>query len=76
MLTPVHNDADDTDNTDDIDDANVDDYNRVTGIALLRAFSCAKMEVWSLMLSSNISHNVIILGMIIIYNQGHVTSVV
>ena len=31
LLTSVHNDADDT-----------DDYNRVIGIALLKAFSCAK----------------------------------
>ena len=36
MLTPAHND---TDNTDDADDAN-DGYNRVIGIALLKAFSC------------------------------------
>ena len=33
MLTPVHNNAD-----------NADDYNRVIGIALLKAFSCAKNE--------------------------------
>ena len=34
MLATVHNDEDDTNNT--------DDYNRVIGIALLKAFSCAK----------------------------------
>ena len=39
LLTSVHNDADDTDATDDAD--NTDDYNRVIGIALLKAFSCA-----------------------------------
>ena len=40
FLTYVHNNADDADATDDKDDAN--DYNMVTGIALLKAFSCAK----------------------------------
>ena len=45
FLTSVHNDAEDADATDktdvadDTDDAN--DYNRVIGIALLKAFSCA-----------------------------------
>ena len=34
MLTPIHNDADDTDDA--------DDYNRVICIALLKAFNCAK----------------------------------
>ena len=42
LLTSVHNDTDDADNTDATDDAdNADDYNRVTGIAELKAFSCA-----------------------------------
>ena len=36
MLTPVHNDVNNTDDA--------DDYNRVIGIAQLRAFSCAKKE--------------------------------
>ena len=36
LLTSVHNDADDADTTDD-----TNDYNRVIGIALLKAFSCA-----------------------------------
>ena len=40
MLTPVNIDADDANDGDDTDDA--DDYNRVIGIALLKAFSCAK----------------------------------
>ena len=41
LLTSVQNNADDadaTDNADTTDDAN--DYNRVIGIALLKAFSC------------------------------------
>ena len=38
MLPPVHNDADDADNT--------DDYNRLIGIVLLKAVSCAKN--WSI----------------------------
>ena len=46
LLTSVHNDSDDTDNADDADatdDAdNTDNYNRVIGIALLKAFSCVK----------------------------------
>ena len=37
LLTSVHNDVDNADATD-----NTDDYNRVIGIALLRAFSCSK----------------------------------
>ena len=37
LLTSVHNDADATDNADD-----TDDYNRVIGIAQLKAFSSAK----------------------------------
>ena len=43
LLTSVHNDADDTDAMDDADNAN--DYNRVIGIAQLKAFSCAKNYV-------------------------------
>ena len=39
LLTSVHND---TDNTDD-----ADDYNRVIDIALLKAFSCAKIVYFS-----------------------------
>ena len=51
LLTSVHNDTDaaddpdathDADAADNADDAN--DYNRVIGIALLKAFSCAKIE--------------------------------
>ena len=38
LLTSVHNDAEAADATDD-----ADDYNRVIGIALLKAFSCVKM---------------------------------
>ena len=42
MLTPVHNDTDDADDTDNANDVdNADDYNRLIGIALLKAFSCA-----------------------------------
>ena len=37
MLTSVHNDVDDTDDTDD-----ADHYNRVIGIALLKAFRYAQ----------------------------------
>ena len=37
LLTSLHNNADDADATDD-----ANDYNRVIGIALLKAFSCAK----------------------------------
>ena len=37
LLTSVHNEADDADATDD-----ADNYNRVIGIVLLKAFSCAK----------------------------------
>ena len=37
MVTFVHSDADATDDTDD-----ADDYNRVIGIAQLKAFSCAE----------------------------------
>ena len=40
MLTSVHNDTDDADATDTTD--NADDYNRVFGIALLKAFRCMK----------------------------------
>ena len=36
LLTSVHNDADDADAT--------NDYNRVIGIAELKAFSCAKNQ--------------------------------
>ena len=39
LLTSVHNDADNTNAADATD--NADDYNRVIGIALLKAFSCA-----------------------------------
>ena len=39
LLTSVHNDTDTADDPDDADDT--DDYNRVIGIALLKAFSCA-----------------------------------
>ena len=48
LLTSIHNNtddadtADDADTTDDTDDAN--DYNRVIGIAQLKAFSCAKSD--------------------------------
>ena len=42
LLTSVHNDADNANTTFDADDA--DNYNRVIGIALLRAFGCAKNE--------------------------------
>ena len=37
LLTSVHNDAGDTDATD-----YADNYNRVIGVVLLKAFSCAK----------------------------------
>ena len=37
LLTFVYNDADDTDDA--------DDYNRVIGIAWLKAFSCAKKGI-------------------------------
>ena len=37
MLTPVHNDANNTDNAD-----NPDNYNRVIGTAQLKVFNCAK----------------------------------
>ena len=37
LLTSVHNDGDNTDARDD-----TNNYNRVIGIALLKAFSCAK----------------------------------
>ena len=37
MLTPVHNDADNTNDA--------DDYNRMIGIALLKAFGCANNRV-------------------------------
>ena len=40
LLTSVHNDADAADHTDDAD--NVSNYSRVIGIALMKAFSCAK----------------------------------
>ena len=40
LLTSVYNDADDADAADD-----ADDYNRVIGIALLKAFSCAKNDL-------------------------------
>ena len=36
LLTSAHNDADDSDDAD-----TADDYNRMIGIALLKAFSCA-----------------------------------
>ena len=36
MLTPVHNDTNDTDDA--------DDYNRVIGVAHLKAFSCANND--------------------------------
>ena len=40
FLTSVHNDADNADATDDAHATdNVNDYNRVIGIALLKAFS-------------------------------------
>ena len=39
LLTSVHNDAD---APDDVDNAN--NYNRVSGIALLKAFSCGNNE--------------------------------
>ena len=39
LLTFVHNEADDTDATDNADAAN--DYNRMIGIVLMKAFSCA-----------------------------------
>ena len=39
LLTSVHNDADATDNVDTTDNAN--NYNRVIGIAVLKALSCA-----------------------------------
>ena len=42
LLTSVHNNSDDADATDDAD--NSDNYNRVIGIAQLKAFSCAKNE--------------------------------
>ena len=52
MLTPVHNNADDTNDADNADDANdaddtdnADNYNRVIGIALMKAFSCAKNQI-------------------------------
>ena len=38
MLTPVHNDVDNTDDA--------DNYNRVIGIALLKVFSCANKKEW------------------------------
>ena len=42
MSTSVHNDASDADDT---DDANAtENYNRVIGIAQLKAFSCAKNQ--------------------------------
>ena len=45
MLTAVHNDTDHADNADDTDNTDdTDDNNRVIGIALLKAFSCAKMR--------------------------------
>ena len=45
-LTPIHNDANNADNANDTDDANdADDYNRVTGIAPLKAISCAKNQL-------------------------------
>ena len=38
MLTPVHNDAEDTNNADDADSAdNTDHFNWMSGIALLKA---------------------------------------
>ena len=46
MLTPVHNDADnakDSDDAYDVDNADsTDDYYKVLGMALVKAFSCAK----------------------------------
>ena len=38
MLTPVHNDTNDADDIDNAD--NADDYNKMVGIAQLKAFSC------------------------------------
>ena len=42
LLTSVHNDADDTDTAGNA--VNTNDYNRVIGIAVLKAFSCAKNQ--------------------------------
>ena len=39
LLTSVYNDTDDVDTTDA-----TDDYNRVIGIAMLKAFNCAKIS--------------------------------
>ena len=39
MLTPVHND---TDSANDANNTNNADYNRVTGLAQLGSFNCAK----------------------------------
>ena len=39
MLTPVHNNANDTDDAND-----AVDYSRVTGIAQLKAFSCTNKQ--------------------------------
>ena len=45
LLTSVHNDTEDADATDAAYDADdTDDYNKVIGIAQLRAFCCAKMK--------------------------------
>ena len=47
LVTSFHNDADDVDTADD-----ANDYNRVIGIAQLKAFSCAKNKhLLSLILS-------------------------
>ena len=46
MLTPVHNDANDTDNGNKAEDA--DNYNRVIGIAQLKAFSCGKNQFYKI----------------------------
>ena len=46
MLTPVHNDEDNANNADAANDANnADNFNRVIGIALLKAFNCANKYI-------------------------------
>ena len=52
LLTSAHNDADNADAAHTADDADdTDDYNRVIGIALLKAFSCAKNNVRFMVIS-------------------------
>ena len=57
LLTSAHNDMDDTDSKDDVDDTDTTDdagdYNRVIGIALLKAFSCANKTKMQMHLNIN-----------------------